>query len=67
MSCLKADTHVWRLPQCALLASNLADSLRLTLDQFGNVVGVDYRTATADCGSATGEQPTVPSINRLSS
>ncbi|ELR25482.1 Hypothetical protein ACA1_295680 [Acanthamoeba castellanii str. Neff] len=45
------------VPACALLASNLADSLRLTLDQFGNVVGVDYRTATADCGSAT-EQPT---------
>jgi hypothetical protein len=37
--------------QCALLSSNLADDFRLTLDQFGNIIGVDYRTATTECGS----------------
>lgn len=37
--------------QCALLASNLEDDLRLTLDQLGNVIGIDYRTATADCSA----------------
>jgi hypothetical protein len=37
--------------QCALLESNLGDDFRLTLDQLGNIIGVDYRTATAECGA----------------
>jgi hypothetical protein len=44
-------------PQCALLASNLVDNFRLTVDQFGNIVGVDYRTATVDC--SPNAEPTV--------
>jgi len=41
------------IPACALQASNFADFIKLSLDQFGNVIGLDYRTANSDCSKVT--------------
>jgi len=37
------------VPACALVTSEFADSIKLHLDLFGNVVAVDYKTTSSEC------------------
>ncbi|KAL6071192.1 ER membrane protein complex subunit 10 [Balamuthia mandrillaris] len=46
------------IPSCALLASHMEDFLQVRLDQFGNIMSLDYHVANADC-SHNSDAPTL--------